>query len=91
MIFKKKLAEELVIIREQINELKRQEKILREFFIEDMEKYNKKQKRYGHVIIIQFENERERIDIDQLHLNYPELYDKFLKTYIYTTLKCRRA
>lgn len=87
---KAKLAKEFVEVREQINELKRREKLLREYFVEDLEKYNKTQKKYGDVFIALFENEREKVDLDTLHLNYPEVYEQLLGTYVYQTLKAQR-
>lgn len=87
---KSKLANELLETREQINELKRRERILREYFLTDLEKYKKNTKQYGKVLITLFENERESIDLDTLHLHYPEVYGQLLSTYIYTTLKCRK-
>lgn len=87
---KAKLAEEFIEVREQINELKRREKVLREYFVQDMEKFDKTNKRYGNVFMALFEHERERIDLDRLHVNYPEVYEQLLSTYVYQTLKCQR-
>ena len=88
---KAQLAIELTEIRKQINELKRREKILREYFLQDLEKYGKDKKKYGEVFIVLFESERDRVDLDTLHTHYPEVYEKLLSTYTYITLKCQRS
>lgn len=82
---KTQLAQEFVEVREQMNELKRKEKVLREFFIEDMG--DKSSKKYGPIRFTLHENERERIDLDKLYLNYPEIYQDYLATYVYMTLR----
>lgn len=87
---KANLALELTQIREQLNELRRREKLLRDYFLNDLEKYGKVTKKYGEITISLFEHERERVNLDALHLNYPKLYEDLLSTYLYTTLKCQK-
>jgi hypothetical protein len=88
---KQNLAKELVNVRQEINQLKRRERLLRDYFIEDLEKYGKTEKRYGDVLIALFDYDRERIDLDHLHLHFPDLYNQLLSTYTYSILKCQRV
>lgn len=87
---KQDMAEELYNTRLQINELKRREKLLREFFLTDMDKYQKKSKHYGPYHVLLLNSERERVNTDLLHLHYPDLYEKLMATYEVTTLKCQK-
>lgn len=82
------LAEELKEIRIRMNELKRKERLLRDFFLEDLTKKNLKLKKYGDVYISLITAEKEKVDTDTLHLHYPEIYESLISTYEYTILKC---
>lgn len=88
-IKKQKLADEFLSIRDEINRLKRREKILREFFMDEME--GKTHKRYGKIHFILSSHDREKIDTAKLHKLYPEIYDDIFATYTYSTLKCSRS
>ncbi len=86
---KAKLAQEFLETRAALNELRRKEKLLRDYFIEDLAKFDKTAKSYGGIEVALYVQEREKVDLDTLHLNYPEIYDQLLATYEVVTMKLR--
>jgi len=82
------LAHEFVDLREKMNELKRREKLLKEFLLEDMD--GETIKTYGDITLFITTSEREKFDRQTLNLTYPELYNRFLSTYICESLRYSR-
>lgn len=82
---KQQLAQEFIETRKALNELKRKESLLREFFLEDMGE--KKTKTYGDVVLFLTDVERERFDREKLHLSYPDIFEQFVSTYVSQTLR----
>lgn len=85
---KKQLIEEFVQVREQMNELKRRERMIREFIMEDLG--DKTKKTYGDITIFVTEAERERFDRESLHLSYPDIYEKYTSTYVSQAIRYSR-